>query len=58
MKISITKESLENMLGFEINDFKIEHTQMGLDIYIQPKIKIEHINITTTIVPTETKFEE
>ena len=61
----INKETLEKYLGYEILDFKVEPTYnnnnnnnnkfSGLEIKIQPKQKIEFIDINFKILPTNDK---
>ena len=57
--IMIKKEFIEEILGYEINDFKVMPPQNGvIDIYVVPKRGIQHVNMNITILPTGVKFEE
>jgi len=52
--MEITKEMIENYLGYEINDFKLEPIfnkgiWSGLNINISPKRKLEYIDMKFTI---------
>ena len=52
--MEITKEMIEKELGHEINKFKLEPLYkdgecIGLNVIVEPKRKIEFINITMTI---------
>lgn len=55
----IRKEFIEEILGFEINDFKIESPEGGvINVYVVPKKGIEHINMNITITQTGIIFNE
>jgi len=57
--IMITKKMVEEILGYEINDFKVMPPEHGvIDVYVVPKRGIQHINLNITILPTGVKFEE
>jgi len=50
----LTKEGLEEFLGYEINDFSVEPVisngkEIGLSIMVHAKQQIEHININFEI---------
>ncbi len=50
----ITKEMIEKELGYEINKFKLEPLYndgecIGLSVCVEPKRKIEFLNITIKI---------
>lgn len=51
---NISKEYLENILGYEISDFKVEPVivggeEIGLSIMTKPVIPVEEININLTV---------
>ena len=55
----ITKEFIEEILGYEINDFKIEQSEYGvIDVYIVPKLGVQYINMNITISATGVEFKE
>ena len=50
LKDGLTKEGLEEFLGYEINDFSVEPVisngkEIGLSIMVHAEQQIEHINI-------------
>jgi hypothetical protein len=59
--MNITKQMLEEILGYEILDFKVEPEMLsdnspGFKIYIKPIVKAEHINVNFNITTKESEF--
>jgi len=57
LNMEITKEIIEDKLGYEINNFELQPLKkdgkcIGLKIKIEPKCKVQVINTTITIEKT------
>lgn len=55
-KIVFDKSCIEQIIGFEINDFKLEPlfeegVCIGLNVHVEPKIPVEEINISLDFSP-------
>lgn len=53
--MEITKEMIENVLGYKINKFKLEPLYqngecIGLSVYVRPEQEVKFINTKITIV--------
>jgi hypothetical protein len=53
-----TKEMIEKILGYKIEKFELEPhfdndgTWIGIDVFVQPKTCLEHLNISIKIAKT------
>lgn len=55
LNLNINKKDLENHLGYQIEDFKLEPVYLngectGLDVFVQPKSTIKELNLTVKIL--------
>ena len=58
MKMTITKEMIEEQLGFEISYLKLEpmyredNECIGLNVFVYPIVSVKEIVVSLTITPT------